>query len=100
MVINEFEIGNKHLPLVQQKTRGGQYEASTSFAQTINELVSDVNSLKRDSAEQTARFIKGEPVDLHDVMIVSQKAKTGFNLLLELRNKGLDLYREVMRMQV
>lgn len=48
----------------------------------------------------TERLIKGEPVELHDVMIASQKARTAFQLLLELRNKGLDLYREVNRMQV
>ena len=33
-------------------------------------------------------------------MITAEKAKTSFELLMELRNKGLDLYREVMRIQV
>jgi len=48
----------------------------------------------------TESFIKGEPVDIHDVMITVEKAKTSFELLMELRNKGLDLYREVLRMQI
>jgi flagellar hook-basal body complex protein FliE len=39
-------------------------------------------------------------VDIHDVMIAAQKSKTAFQLLMELRNKGLDLYREVLRMQI
>lgn len=46
------------------------------------------------------RFIKGEAVDLHDVMIAAEKAKTSFQLLMEMRNKALDLYREAMRIQV
>jgi flagellar hook-basal body complex protein FliE len=45
-------------------------------------------------------MIKGEPVDLHDVMIASAKAKTGFQLLMEMRNKFVDMYKEVSRMQV
>lgn len=70
------------------------------FTDTLKELVSDVNSMQKDSAEMTEKFIKGEPVDLHDVMIASEKAKTGFELLLQLRNKFTDMYREINRLQV
>ncbi len=72
----------------------------TKFTDTLNELISDVNTLQKQSSELTERFIKGEPVDIHDVMIASEKAKTGFQLLLELRNKFTDMYREVIRLQV
>lgn len=63
-------------------------------------MIDDVNKMQISSAEQTEKLIKGEPVDIHDVMITAQKARTSFQLLMELRNKGLDLYREVLRMQV
>lgn len=70
------------------------------FSDTLSEFVSDVNSLQLESKEKTDAFIKGEPVDIHDVMISSEKAKTSFELLMELRNKALELYKEVSRMQV
>jgi flagellar hook-basal body complex protein FliE len=45
-------------------------------------------------------MVVGEEVDLHEVMIAVEKAKTSFDLLMEIRNKTIDAYREIMRMQV
>ena len=73
---------------------------SPSFADTLQNFVQDVNTMQKDSAHQSERFIKGEAVDMHDVMIAAEKAKTSFQLLMELRNKGIDLYKEAMRVQV
>ncbi|MFW5662772.1 MAG: flagellar hook-basal body complex protein FliE [Bacteroidota bacterium] len=102
MVINEMEASKLYSPLVQQQTRelGIRPSQGVKFTDTLNELVGDVNSLQKESSDMTASFIKGEPVDLHDVMISAQKAKTSFELLLELRYKTMDLYREVSRIQV
>ncbi len=102
MVINELDPSRQFSPLVQQQTqdRGINPSSDVTFSGTLREFVSDVNGLQKDSAEQRDKLIKGEPVDLHDVMITAQKAKTSFQLLVELRNKTMDLYREVNRMQV
>jgi flagellar hook-basal body complex protein FliE len=103
MVTNEMDPSNRYLPLVQQQTQKmdfGASERAEKFTDTLKELITDVNSLKKDSAELTEKMIKGEPVDLHDVMIASAKAKTGFQLLMEMRNKFVDMYKEVSRMQV
>ncbi len=78
----------------------GEAAPESSFSDTLSELIGDVNSLQKQSASMTESFIKGEPVDIHDVMIASEKAKTGFQLLMELRNKFTDLYKEVIRLQV
>ena len=101
MVVNELDPSNRYLPLVQQKTQAsGAEQSGVSFADTVKEFIGDVNNLQVDSKEQNDKLIKGEPVDIHDVMITAQKAKTSFSLLMELRNKGLDLYKEVLRMQI
>lgn len=75
------------------------HSSNNSFGSFVKEIITDVNEAQVDSYDMTDAFIKGEPVELHDVMIAANKAKTSFQLLVELRNKGLDLYREVMRMQ-
>lgn len=75
-------------------------KSDVKFADTLSEFVSDVNSLQLESKEKSNAFIKGEPVDIHDVMISAEKAKTSFELLMELRNKAIELYKEVNRMQV
>lgn len=101
MIINEMDPGKQYLPKVQQKFSTEELEAKDiKFVDTLKSLVQDVNSLQKNSATNIEKLIKGEPVDIHDVMISAEKAKTSFQLLMELRNKGLDLYREVLRMQV
>ncbi len=101
MIVNELDPSRRYLPLVEQKLQApGLPQSSVSFADTVREFVGDVNNMQIDSKVQTEALIRGEPVDIHDVMITAEKAKTSFQLLMELRNKGLDLYREVMRMQI
>ena len=102
MVIDELNASKKYLPLVQQHLEAKDLASpdGTTFAGTLKELISDVNSMQMDSGDLTEKMLKGEPVDLHDVMIAAEKAKTGFQLLLELRNKFTDLYREISRLQV
>jgi len=101
MIVSELDPSRRYLPLVQQKLQStSEPIENTSFADTVRGFVGEVNNMQIDSRVQTERLIKGEPVDIHDVMITAQKARTSFQLLMELRNKGLDLYREVMRMQV
>jgi flagellar hook-basal body complex protein FliE len=46
------------------------------------------------------KMVTGEASDLHDVMIAVEKARTSFDLLMEIRNKTMDMYREVMRMSI
>jgi flagellar hook-basal body complex protein FliE len=102
MIIEENLPRKLFLPEIQQKT-GSENQINpqnSSFSDTLNGFVKDVDSLQKESASMTERFIKGEPVDIHDVMISAEKAKTSFQLLMEVRNKFLDLYREVLRMQV
>jgi flagellar hook-basal body complex protein FliE len=102
MVVNELGGSKRFQPLIQQREAATQspFAKSDTFVETLNEFVGDVNTLQKESGEQTARMLRGEAVDIHDVMITAEKAKTSFELLMELRNKGLDLYREVMRIQV
>ncbi len=102
MIIEENLPRKLFLPEIQQKISSeNQIDPQNSkFSNTLNGFIKDVDSLQKESASMTEKFIKGEPVDIHDVMISAEKAKTSFHLLMEVRNKFLDLYREVLRMQV
>lgn len=99
---NEMNMPKINLPSVQEKMPNlsiGEQNGG-SFIDTLKGIVADVNNQQIQSKNLTESFIKGEPVDIHNVMIEAEKAKTSFELLMELRNKGLDLYREVLRMQI
>ncbi|MBI9073630.1 MAG: flagellar hook-basal body complex protein FliE [Melioribacteraceae bacterium] len=70
-----------------------------SFGEMFTDFVKGVNGDQKDSIKMTEDFITGKDVELHEVMVSSQKAKTSLDLLMELRNKSLDMYNELTRMQ-
>jgi flagellar hook-basal body complex protein FliE len=75
-------------------------ETNASFGETLQQAVNDVNALQQEAGKAVERMVTGEATDLHEVMIAVEKAKTSFDLLMEIRNKAMDAYREIMRMQV
>jgi flagellar hook-basal body complex protein FliE len=74
--------------------------AQQSFGETLTQAITDVNALQSEAGSAVQKMVAGQPVDLHEVMIAAEKARTSFDLLLEIRNKTIDMYRELMRMQV
>ena len=78
----------------------GQEVSGSSFVNTLKGFVDDVNRLQNESGEMVNKLLTGEIKDVHDVMVALQKAGTSFELMMEVRNKMIDAYREVMRMQV
>jgi flagellar hook-basal body complex protein FliE len=75
-------------------------EATVSFGETLSQAVKDVNSLQTQANKAVDQMVSGQDVDLHDVMIAVEKAKTSFDLLMEVRNKAISAYQELMRIQV
>jgi len=75
-------------------------DTNSSFGQTLNQAVKDVNALQGEASKAVQRMVSGEETDIHNVMVAVEKAKTSFELLMEIRNKTIEAYREIMRMQV
>ncbi len=74
--------------------------AAGSFGETLTQAMKDVNALQQDAGKAVNQMVEGQDVDLHDVMIAVEKAKTSFELLMEIRNKTVSAYQELMRIQV
>ena len=78
----------------------GQSTKTESFSQFLNRSINEVNDMLG-AADQSARELaSGKSENLHDAMITMEKAETAFKLLVQVRNKVIDAYQEVMRMQV
>ena len=71
-----------------------------SFQDTLTSALSETNRLQLDAGTQLERLVAGEDVDLHQVMISSEEASVAFDLMMEIRNKLLEAYQEVQRMNV
>ncbi|WP_432418819.1 flagellar hook-basal body complex protein FliE [Cytobacillus spongiae] len=76
------------------------FEAQGKFASVLKQSIEKVNEAQIQSDAMTEKLARGENVDLHQVMITSQKASITLQTTLEVRNKVVEAYQEIMRMQV
>ncbi len=75
-------------------------QGAKSFAQTLKDAVNNVNQLQVKSDVEMQRLATGQTKNIPEVMIASEKADIAFKLLMQVRNKIIDAYQEVMKMQV
>jgi flagellar hook-basal body complex protein FliE len=74
-------------------------DAQESFGSALTRALNEVSAAQDVSGETTARFLRGENVELHQVMAAASEAGIAMDTLIELRNKALDAYRTLMSMQ-
>ena len=87
---------------VPQTPLAGGLEATTggsSFADTLKNALEEVSAVQESSQETVQAFLRGEPVELHEVMAATEEAGLALEMLIELRNKITDAYRTVINMQ-
>jgi len=73
---------------------------STEFSDSLKSMIQQVDDLQKASGEQIKSFISGEQGNLHEVMASAEEARLSFQLMMEVRNKLLESYHELIRMQV
>lgn len=79
----------------------GQSSNRVDFSKVMQNAVGQVNELQQSSGDLKTAFEQGDPnVNLVDVMIASQKASVAFESTLQVRNKMVEAYQEVMRMSI
>lgn len=66
----------------------------------VGDFIRSVNSYETRSAQMRTDFLAGGSTNLHQVMIAGQEAGVAFSLLIEMRNKVLEAYQELLRIQV
>ena len=70
-----------------------------SFADTLKAFTLHVDEQLKEADQKTQTFAVGKNQNLHEVMIASEKANISFRLLLQIRNKLMEAYQEITRMQ-
>lgn len=71
-----------------------------SFANAIQDAIHKVDGLQKNSQASIQRLLSGEVEDLHKVALDHQRASLSFDLMLQVRNKAVQAYQEIMRMPV
>ena len=75
-------------------------KALDGFGQALTRAVSSLDRMQQEADVATVQLAAGEPVQLHDVMIAQDQAALGFQLAVQVRNKLVEAYQDVMRMQL
>jgi flagellar hook-basal body complex protein FliE len=78
----------------------GQSEKGAGFGDILKDAISTVNELQKQSDQEIQKLMTGESQDLHTTVIAMQKADLSFQMMMQVRNKIVQAYQEIMRMQV
>jgi flagellar hook-basal body complex protein FliE len=70
-----------------------------TFLESLKSYCTQVDRQLKDTDQMVAEFAVGKRHDIHEVVIATEKAGLSFTLLLRIRNKLLESYQEIMRMQ-
>jgi flagellar hook-basal body complex protein FliE len=79
---------------------GSAADAQKSFAATLNEAINSVNDLQNSSNKAMQNLATGRTDNVAEVMITAEKADLALKLMVQVRNKIIDAYQEIMKMQV
>ncbi len=75
-------------------------EDGSDFGKMLGDAIKQVNESQIQSEKMSNQLITGEVQDVHQVMLAAQKASLSLNLTVEVRNKVIESYQEIMRMQM
>jgi flagellar hook-basal body complex protein FliE len=73
---------------------------SGDFSKVLEDSLSEVNDLQKDSEKAMSDIATGEVKDLHQAAIAIDKAEMSMKMMLEVRNKALNAYKEIARTQI
>ncbi len=95
-------IGGLSVPGIDQASpSGGAGSAPASgFADTLKHVIAEVNDAQNQANLAVSQMLTGENQNIHQTMIAMQKAEISFQLMMEVRNKIVNAYEEIQRMQV
>lgn len=70
-----------------------------SFKETLTRAMDEISGLQEEAKDSVNAFLRGEPVELHEVMAAAEEAGIALEMLVEIRNKLSEAYRSVVQMQ-
>jgi flagellar hook-basal body complex protein FliE len=80
-------------------TAPGAGTSGVSFGDTLKRALEQVSTTQENAHSQANAFLRGEPVELHQVMAATEEAGIAVEMLVEIRNKVTEAYRTVINMQ-
>ncbi|HHY33751.1 MAG TPA: flagellar hook-basal body complex protein FliE [Firmicutes bacterium] len=99
----DIKVSSTLRKTLDELSRGGATGAQATledFKEMLDSAIDTVNNLQRNADKLTQQLATGELKDLHQVMIAVEEVNVALQLTMQIRNKIVEAYQEVMRMQV
>lgn len=97
--MNVSQIGTNVIK-INQNAFQKKAPQNTSFTDVLQGYLNGVNQTLQQSEDLSTKLATGEIDNIHDVTIASQKAKLALDLTVTIRDKAVEAYQEIMRMQI
>ena len=91
-----FPIQQRPVGPIGQNFDSGE---ASSFKDTLANALGEVQGMQDDASDAIEAFLRGDPVELHDVMAAVEEAGLALEMLIEVRNRVINAYRTVVNMQ-
>ncbi|MCD1257824.1 flagellar hook-basal body complex protein FliE [Paenibacillus athensensis] len=87
---------------IQPKDNAGDGAATVGkkFGAFLSDAINNLNQQQQTVDQLNESFVKGELSDVHQLTIASEKASIGLELTVQVRNKVIEAYQDIMRMQL
>ena len=86
--------------IAPEKPDNEKQAGGSSFGSVLKDAITDINKLQNDADKTIAKVQLEDAGSIHEAMVALEKAGISFQVMMQVRNKILDAYQEVMRMQV
>jgi flagellar hook-basal body complex protein FliE len=80
--------------------KSGSSQSGTGFGSVLADAIGRVDQFQKNADSSIGKFLSGEDEEVHKVALATQQASISFDLFLQVRNKVVSAYQEVMRMQM
>ncbi|MES2965345.1 MAG: flagellar hook-basal body complex protein FliE [Bdellovibrionota bacterium] len=94
------ELRSDQFGVAKPLAPGASDPSSKSFADTLKDAVGTVNTLHIDADKKAQALATGKTTDIPEVMMAAEKADIALRMMVQVRNKIIDAYQDVMKMQV
>ena len=99
-ILSEIQDMNREARNIAESNVDDSSKNTLSFADLLAENIDNVNDMQKIAGKMKTDLATGKSENIHETMIVASQAGLAFKLMVQMRNKGIEAYNEIMRMPV
>lgn len=99
-MIEGISLANQNVDVVKRASSTNGVELSEQFKYILDSTISEIAGQETTTSQLATQLMTGDLTDIHNLMIQNEKAAIGLELTVQVRNKVIEAYQEIMRMQI